>query len=1062
MIPVTIALRNFMCYRDDASATAPLALDLDGIHVACLSGENGAGKSALLDAITWALWGEARMSDDELIAQGESEMEVDLTFALGSQPYRVIRKRLAGKTGPRGGKVGGKSSLDLQIRNGAGWKTLSENTLAETQERIDELLHMRYKTFINASFLLQGRADEFTRKSPAERKEVLADILDLDEYAELEQKAKNRAKIYENEARGLGGKIEQLREQASRHDYWQSEVALVEQAIAALGEQLHTAQAEQEKASNELRALQGKAEQRKELLRRLGELRERQARQEQELTTLRTQLAQAEALLARREEIVAGLAQLQTARNEQARLDALRPRYDELRDQYSDLKSALKDEQRRIESQHDGARREVERLEAQVARKPALEASLRNLQQQLAALAPLAEELAALRNESEALDTRIDRANELLRQGAALRNQIEKRQDSLVAVREEQQRTLQRLQRDMQDAPRWRTDLASAQQAAQQAQSLALQVAEQRGREQFLADRTGELRARCTTLKQQAEQLKKDQGRLREIAGDSEIGRLGDYRETMPISQSPNLQSPISNLSCPLCRSELGFDNAQHVLAHYDEEIEALREAYRVANNEAKTGDAELTTLRKELASASAALEQAQQAAARLEHLQQQVEKAALWQQELDQARFKLESVEQQIGAKTFAAEEQRELSEIEEEIKRLGDLGNLTTRRDALRQRSRELDGRLAARTELGGEAEALRRTVLELEQAGAKLPAAAAEANQLAATLAAEQYAPELRSRLAAVKAEGEALGYNQSVYDATTAQIRELGCWEGEERKLREAEIRHEGDSKLLAQAIEARNSRANEIELLARDDALLEAELQALPRATMRSNEAHAVVQRLQKELSVKQNDLGQKQGYLHTAQIALQQLTDAEAQLHHTQERQGLFAELAEAYGKKGVQAMLIEAAIPQIEDEANRLLGRMTDGQMHVALKTQKDTKKGDTVETLEIEIADALGTRTYDAFSGGEALRANFAIRIALSRLLARRAGARLETLVIDEGFGVLDAVGRERMVEAITEVQNDFQRIMVITHIDELKERFPVQIEVIKGPKGSRWEVR
>ncbi|HEX5689697.1 MAG TPA: AAA family ATPase, partial [Roseiflexaceae bacterium] len=93
MIPRKLALRNFMCYRDDVPP-----LDLDGISIACLSGENGAGKSALLDAITWALWGEARLkSDDELIALGAQDMEVDLIFALDGQDYRVIRKRSKGK-----------------------------------------------------------------------------------------------------------------------------------------------------------------------------------------------------------------------------------------------------------------------------------------------------------------------------------------------------------------------------------------------------------------------------------------------------------------------------------------------------------------------------------------------------------------------------------------------------------------------------------------------------------------------------------------------------------------------------------------------------------------------------------------------------------------------------------------------------------------------------------------------------------------------------------------------------------------------------------------------------
>ncbi len=61
MIPVKLTLKNFMACRQ------PETLDLTGIHPACLSGENGAGKSALPDAITWALWGKARVNQsDEL------------------------------------------------------------------------------------------------------------------------------------------------------------------------------------------------------------------------------------------------------------------------------------------------------------------------------------------------------------------------------------------------------------------------------------------------------------------------------------------------------------------------------------------------------------------------------------------------------------------------------------------------------------------------------------------------------------------------------------------------------------------------------------------------------------------------------------------------------------------------------------------------------------------------------------------------------------------------------------------------------------------------------------
>ena len=173
------------------------------------------------------------------------------------------------------------------------------------------------------------------------------------------------------------------------------------------------------------------------------------------------------------------------------------------------------------------------------------------------------------------------------------------------------------------------------------------------------------------------------------------------------------------------------------------------------------------------------------------------------------------------------------------------------------------------------------------------------------------------------------------------------------------------------------------------------------------------------------------------------------------------EDHGIYDALRNAFSKRGVPAMIIETAVPEIERPANDLLRRMTEGRMAVRIETQREIKTGELREALDIIISDELGTRPYDLYSGGETFRINFAIRIALSKLLARRAGAQLRSLYIDEGFGTQDAIGREQLVAAINSIQDDFDLILVITHIDEMKDAFPTRIEVMKTPQGSQFQL-
>src|SRR5574341_186332 len=207
MIPVKLELHNFLAYR------SPDPLDFTGLHLACLAGANGAGKSALLYAITWSLWGKARSDlGDELIHSDQNEMSVRLEFSLDGNLYRVTRHR------SRKGR--GESTLFLEIKDDESWRSISENTIRATQDKITRLLRLDYTTFINSAFLVQGRADEFTTKTPGERKAILGEILGLDAWVGYEDRAKNRLRQIDEQCTQIEARLEAIdQELACEADY---------------------------------------------------------------------------------------------------------------------------------------------------------------------------------------------------------------------------------------------------------------------------------------------------------------------------------------------------------------------------------------------------------------------------------------------------------------------------------------------------------------------------------------------------------------------------------------------------------------------------------------------------------------------------------------------------------------------------------------------------------------------------------------------------------------------------------------------------------------------------
>ena len=365
--------------------------------------------------------------------------------------------------------------------------------------------------------------------------------------------------------------------------------------------------------------------------------------------------------------------------------------------------------------------------------------------------------------------------------------------------------------------------------------------------------------------------------------------------------------------------------------------------------------------------------------------------------------------------------------------------------------------------------DAELARLNVQRDEAANAQ--AGLADAQQAVADTQARlergDYAAEEQAAATALRAQIAGLAFDAHAVGIAEAAQAELEHWDPDYRALGEAQARlpedEEAHARAKARVAEAEADSAR-IELQRAEIAkeVVELPTYLAQRATVEHEAAAASKQR--DELQAKQGSLAHQIEELVAAEAELKELERGRKEM--VQEA-GAYGELALAFGKGGVQALLIEAAIPRLEDEANDLLKQMTDGRMSLKLETQRERRTGraadgsESIETLDIVIADELGTRSYEMFSGGERFRIDFALRIALSKLLAWRAGAPLPTLFIDEGFGTQDVEGRDRILDVIKAIEDRFQRILVITHLEEIKEAFPVRIEVTRTAAGSTFSL-
>ena len=1000
MIPKQLVLRNFLSYRE-------ATLNFGGLQVACVSGQNGAGKSSLLEAIAWAIWGQSRtVAEDDVVHLGAVEAQVDFTFEHQQQIYRVMRSRRR--------KQGG--TLEFQVQTEQGFRPLTQRGMRATQQLICQTLRLDYETFVNSAYLRQGRADEFMLKRPSERKQILSDLLKLGQYDELADKAKERARDAKAQVAVLETTLAHLEAQCNQR-------GAIAQEAQRLEAQLQALQVDQAADQQTLTQRQEQQQQRQALLQaqvlleqQLTHVTAEGDRLHHEQQTLTQEQVSLEAILAQAPAIEAGLATLQVLETQDETLQAqfqqqqaLQTRRDRLYQTHQAQAQALQSEQQQQRHQLDSVIQQLADLTPILQKQEAVAtamASLTRARKRLQALDQLQLQVSPLRQRQQTLQRELDQSQAELSARLALLT------DSATQLQQQQ---------------------------AQQPQLQQAVVAVGQTLEALTAKRAYQEQVREKGIERRhfMERLQAEQ-RGYEV-------QLAQIDQKLQLLQQPDAP-------CPVCDRPLKQHNWESVVSQHREDqtelqrqIWVIREQLAVSEREIQVLRQEYRELEEELADYGQILEQRGSLMAKLNS----TTSAAQQLQALTEEQSHLERC---LADRHYAPDVQQELRQLTEQLTALAyderDHALVRGQVDRLRWAEvRQAEIRQAERQQTQ-----LRQQQPQLEQAIARLEA------QMAALAQSEtvQMIVELDAQLAA-------LGYRVETHQQVRSQLKAAQQWALQFQQLAQARQRQPQ----LGQQLQMLAEKCQQIE---QQQQALTAQAAGLTEQIRQCPDGQAAIATLQSQLSDRQ----QQREQILSAQGALQQRlahcdqlqTEWQQQqqvLVQAQRRLLVHQELATAFGRNGLQALLIEHLLPQLEAETNHLLGRLSAHQLHVQFVTQRAgrSRQGKLIDTLDIVIADAQGTRPYETYSGGEAFRVNFAIRLALARLLAQRSGTPLQMLIIDEGFGTQDREGCDRLIGAITAIAADFACILAVTHIPHFREAFETRIDVSKTLDGSQLTV-
>ncbi|MDA0351329.1 MAG: SMC family ATPase [Chloroflexi bacterium] len=1001
MKPIRLELRGFTAFRERT------VVEFEGRHLFAITGPTGAGKSSLLDAMTWALYGQVPRvgsSTRQLVSHGATSMQVRFDFSTRDGVYRVVRKAPA-VTGTR---------LEQRQADGS-WRHLADRSRDVTAEVV-RLLGMDFKTFTRTVLLPQGEFDAFLKGDQSERRAILSSLLGLGVYDDARKIASDRAKRARERSATVEAQLAQLN------------LASPER-IAAL-EVDHAAAQQQLCLLNE----------RRDTLRGLGDL----AR-----TARDAGRAHADATAASEAAATVQAAATTALTSATAAVERAEHRCDALSRERTNLAYDP--------ARHQALRGQVERLKLREAAdrelteaKQKLEAARTAHSAAIATAASAAGLLAEAETAASTTTEALQRASEQLAAaagGAALAlSDLEARAATAAADLEAAKADREALATQL---PRIE---AVAKQLAERASSHALAAAEaKRAFEE--RDRTGKAAASVE------QQLAGAGTRLESAQATLAEARHADLAATLRSGLKPGDRCPVCGdriTQIPMAFGAADLAAAEAAVHEAERLLEEARRASSDARTAAATATARAESATTTLASADALLAAIDEELAQLDSSRDELPAT------LDQRRGALDAAQQRetIAGQSAAALTSQHgalklaLAAIPEEIAPVA-----TT--EACPNPA-AVNAALAAwrpvRTGATDAAQKLQQARAEHARFEQQIAAAGAHAE------AAEEAARQAEQRLAAhgdapAGTEASALREALTVADQAAKRAEELDAQISVAKAAIAAAIATraaaETDRTRALEAATATTQLLTSTQAVATAErAILDAawreEIGAEPEPGFESLRQLMLVHEAdQQAAAIKAGVLGEQIAQSKREVIEAERMRNEIAGDKATADLHGALAR--ELQGDRFVGYVQREAMQLLSADASFRLIG-FTNGRYELA------------AEDNEFVVVDRLNgdeRRSVKTLSGGETFLASLALALSLSEHLPQLAGlggaVSLQSLFLDEGFGALDRDSLDLAVQGLETIASSQRMIGVISHVEEMAERLPERIEVVKQGNSS-----